>query len=104
MRNKAKRTAAKEERRSEGPCGRFWTQWIEPKGAALLSQTLMPCHFVIKNHGPNNIKLLAEQGDLMDLPPGAVRGTYAHGAITAQNMGEKSALIEFDFLPIFVIR
>ena len=54
----------------EGPTGRFWTQWIEPKGAALLAQTLMPCHFVVKNHGPESLRLVAQNGDLMDLPSG----------------------------------
>lgn len=86
----------------EGPGGRFWTQWIEPKGAALLSQTLGPIYFVIKNCGSNNVMLMAQNGDEMDLPPGAVRATYAHGTITVENRGEKSVLIEFDFLPIHI--
>src|SRR2546423_13654765 len=82
-------------RAPEGHSGRFWTQWIEPKGAALISQTLRPCHFVIKNHGPNSIRLVTEYGDLMDLAPGAVRATYASGTLTVENGGEKSVLIEF---------
>jgi hypothetical protein len=85
----------------EGPSGRFWTQWIEPRGAALLSETLGPCYFVIKNHGPYGIMLVAGHGDLMDLPAGAVRASYAYGTIRAENRGEKSVLIEFDFLPVF---
>ena len=85
----------------EGPTGRFWTQRIEPRRAALLSETLGPCYFVIKNHGPDGIMLVAGYGDLMDLPAGAVRATYADGTIRAENRGEKSVLIEFDFLPIF---
>ena len=32
----------------EGPRERFWTQKIEPRGAALLSETCGPCYFVIK--------------------------------------------------------
>jgi hypothetical protein len=88
----------------EGPSGRFWTQRIEPKGAALLAQTLMPSHFVIKNHGPGPVSLVAHDGDLMDLPPGAVRATYARGTITVKNTGEKSVLIEFDFLPNFIFK
>src|SRR5271155_4896441 len=84
------------------PSGRFWTQRIEPKGAALISETLMPCHFVIKNHGSHTIKLVAHHGDLMDLAPGAVRATYSHGIIRVENRDEKSAvLIEFDFLPVY---
>jgi hypothetical protein len=81
------------------PTGK-WTQWIEPKGAALLSQTLGPIHFVIKNHGAHTIRLVAHQGDIMDLSPGAVRATYARGAITVENGSEKSVLIEFEFLPV----
>jgi hypothetical protein len=54
------------------PTGK-WTQWIEPRGAALLSQTLGPIYFVIKNCGAHTIRLVAQQGDLMDLSPGAVR-------------------------------
>jgi hypothetical protein len=81
------------------PNGRHWTQWIEPKGDALLSQMLGPIYFVIKNRGPGPVMLMAQQGDLMDLSPGAVRATYAHGTITVENRGEKRALIEFEFLP-----
>ena len=81
------------------PTGK-WTQWIEPKRAALLSQTLGPIYFVIKNRGAHTITLVAQQGDLMDLSPGAVRATYARGTITVENRGEKSVLIEFEFLPI----
>jgi len=84
------------------PSGRFWTQWIEPRGAALLSQMLGPVYFVVKNHGSNNVMLIAQDGDLMDLSPGAVRATYARGTITVENRGEKPALIEFEFLPIFL--
>ena len=83
------------------PTGK-WTQWINPNGAAFLSQTLGPIHFVIKNHGPHTIRLVAHQGDLMDLPPGAVRATYARGTITVENSGEKPVLIEFEFLPIYL--
>ena len=85
----------------EGPSGRFWTQRIEPRGAALLSETCGPCYFVIKNHGPDGIRLVAGHGDLMDLPAGAVRASYAYGTIRVENRGEKSVLIEFDFLPLF---
>jgi hypothetical protein len=58
---------------------RYWTQWIKPRGAALLSETLGRCYFVIKNHGPASVKLVAAHGDLMDLPAGAVRATHASG-------------------------
>ena len=88
----------------EGPSGRFWTQRIKPKNAALLSETLGRCYFVIKNHGPNGVMLIAHQGDLMDLPSGAVRATYAHGTIRVENRGKHPVLIEFDFLPIHVIK
>jgi hypothetical protein len=85
----------------EGRGGRFWTQWIKPKGAALLSQMSGPIYFVIKNCGSNDVFLMAQHGDLMDLPPGAVRATYACGTITVENRGEESALIEFEFLPFY---
>jgi hypothetical protein len=87
-----------------GTSGRFWTQWIAPRGAALLAETLRPCHFVIKNHGPNGVKLVAFGGDLMDLPAGAVRATYAHKVVRVENKNEGPALIEFDFLPLQVTR
>jgi hypothetical protein len=86
----------------EGPSGRFWTQWIEPKGAALLSQTLGPIHFVIKNLGAYTIRLVAQYGDQMDLPPGKVRATYAASTITVENKGEKWVLIEFEFYPVYI--
>jgi hypothetical protein len=84
----------------EGPSRRFWTQRIEPSGAALLSETLMRSHFVIKNHGPNTVTLVAGGGDLMDLSPGAVRATYAYGTIRVENRSQKSVLVEFEFLPL----
>lgn len=77
-----------------------WTQWIEPKRIAFLSQTLTPCLFVIKNHGPEGLWLFAEHGVRMDLPAGKVHATYAAGNITVENRTEKWVLIEFDFLPI----
>ena len=86
----------------EGPTGRFWTQWIPPKGAGLISESLMPVHFVIKNHGPGPVFLMAEQGKQMDLRPDAVHATYACGIIRVENWDEKSGvLIEFEFYPIF---
>jgi hypothetical protein len=84
----------------EAPSGRFWTQRIEPKGAALLSETLGPVYFVIKNCGSNNIGLVAGYGDLMDIRPGHVRATYAHGIIRVENRADEPALIEFEVLPI----
>jgi hypothetical protein len=84
------------------PNYRHWTQWIEPKGAALLSETLRPVHFVVKNLGSNNVLVAAEHGDLMELSPGVARATYARGTIRVENLGEKPALIEFEFQPIFL--
>jgi hypothetical protein len=82
------------------PSGRFWTQWIKPKGAALLSETLGRAYFVIKNHGPSAVLLVAENGDLMDLVAGAVRATYVHGELRVENPSKDPVLIEFDFLPL----
>jgi hypothetical protein len=89
------RTAASESRNGH------WMQWIEPKGAAFITQTFGPIYFVMKNHGSNDVMLMAQNGDLMDLAPGAVRATYAYGTITVENRGEKRVLIEFDFLPFY---
>ena len=58
-----------------------WIERIEPRGTALLSKTLGPIYFVIKNRSPNGVFLMAEYGDLMDLPPGKVRATYAAGTV-----------------------
>src|SRR5271170_7402517 len=69
--------------------GTHWMQRIPPKGAALLSQILGPIHFVVQNRSPNNVKLVAEHGDLMDLPPDAVRATYARGVIRVENPSDK---------------
>ena len=84
------------------PHWKIWTQWIEPKRTAYISETLMPVHFVIKNHGPGPAFLVAEQGKQMDLRPYAVHATYASGTVWVENRDEKlGALIEFDFYPIF---
>jgi hypothetical protein len=47
---------------------------------------------------------MAQHGDLMDVRPGDVRATYAHRTVTVENRSEKWVLIEFEFLPIHVIR
>ena len=79
-----------------------WNQWIAPKGAALLAEALGRVHFVIKNHGPNGVFLVAAHGDAMDLPSGAVRATYAHGTVRVENDSEDPVLVEFEFLPILL--
>jgi hypothetical protein len=60
------------------------------------------CYFIVKNHGPAPTYLAAQNGDHYDLAVGEVRVTYAYGVIQVHCRGEKSALIEFDFLPIFL--
>jgi hypothetical protein len=112
---RAKRTSAKQNRSSPAeqkggapangrgsgsPTGRFWTQWIEPKGTALLSEHLNPCHLVVKNHGPHDVKLVSQGGYPMELRPGTVRATQVGGTIEVENTGENSVLIEFEFLPL----
>jgi len=82
-----------------GPSG-HWTQEITRGTAALLSERGVRCYFVLKNHGPDAVFLVAEYGEHFDLPAGAVRATYAHGIIRVENRGEKSAFLEFDFLPL----
>ncbi len=77
-----------------------WTQRITRERPALLSERGVRCYFIVKNHGPDGVYLEADYGDHYDLPPGAVRATYAYGIIRVENRGEKSALIEFDFLPL----
>jgi hypothetical protein len=98
MTNSKKKTAVGNGGGPKEPSG-HWTQWIQPKGAALLAQMMGRCRFIIKNHGPESVKLAAALGDLMDLPAGAVRATYASDMIRVENNSEKSVLIEFDFLP-----
>lgn len=83
----------------DGPIG-HWTQRITRERPALLSERGVRCYFVVKNHGPDGVYLEADYGDHYDLSPGAVRATYAHGIIRVENRGEKSALIEFEFLPL----
>ena len=99
-RSKKMKTAVGNGGGPKGPSS-HWTQWIPPKGAALLAQMIGRCRFIIKNHGPESVKLVAALGDLMDLPAGTVRATYACDMIRVENNSEKSVLIEFDFLPYF---
>ena len=80
--------------------GRFWTQWIEPRKVVLLALRVPRSILIIKNHGPESAQLLAENGDQAVIVPGAVRATYAYGAVTVENKSEKRIMIEFDFSPI----
>jgi hypothetical protein len=78
-----------------------WTIPINPHEAALIAQTLRPCHLVIQNHGPGEIWLVAGDGDLMDLPAGNLRATYVRGTLTVEVRDDKPALIELEFFPVF---
>jgi hypothetical protein len=78
-----------------------WTVSINARGAALIAQTLRPCHLVIQNHGPGQIWLVAGHGDLMDLPAGDLRATYVRGVLTVEVRDDKPALIELEFFPVF---
>jgi hypothetical protein len=79
-----------------------WTIPINPHKAALIAQTLRPCHLVIQNHGPGQIWLVAGGGDLMDLPAGNLRATYVRGTLTVEVRDDKPALIELEFFPVFL--
>ena len=83
----------------DGPNG-HWGQWIPPRSAALLSERLLRCYFVVKNHGPGTVRLFAKNGDDYDVPEGAVRATYAYAIIRVKNNGENPVFIEFDFRPL----
>ncbi len=67
----------------------------------MLAQNLIPAYLMFKNHGSNSLALTSGFGNLFDLPPGAARAVYVRGDVGVENRGEKSAVIEFDFLPIF---
>ena len=99
MPTKAKRAINLSE--PENPTGQNWTQWIDAGGVAFLSQVLPRSIFVLKNHGPESVELIAQHVDLMTLSAGAVRATYAYGTVTVKNKSAKRIMIEFEFLPIF---
>jgi len=105
---KGQSTAAAKRKREvadyEGGRSGRWTMRIEPNEAAFIAQNLTPCHLVIQNHGPGLIKLVAQNGDLMDLSSGKLRATYVHGSLTVEVRGDKPALIELEFLPVFLKR
>jgi hypothetical protein len=82
--------------------GRHWTILVKPMDSAFIAQMLRPCHLIIKNHGPGNVKLYAHNGDLMDLNPGNLRATYVSGEITVKSTDNKSALIELELSPVFL--
>lgn len=82
----------------EGPSGRFWSMRIEPEGMVVLLETLVHIFFVIKNLGPHTVRY-AQHGERIDIPPGAVRATFARGVIWVENTGENPVQIEFEFLP-----
>jgi hypothetical protein len=77
-----------------------WTQVITREKPALLSERNVRCYFVLKNHGPDPVLLVAENGDYFVLRADAVRASYAHGIIRVEDRGKKSAFIEFEFLPL----
>jgi hypothetical protein len=83
----------------DDPIG-HWTQVITRTKPALLAERAVRCYFVVKNHGPDNVFLFTEHGEYFELRAGSVRAAYAHGIIRVEDKAEKSALIEFEFLPL----
>jgi hypothetical protein len=77
-----------------------WNVWVTRERAGLFAQMLRPCHVVVQNHGPAPVRLVAQDGDLMDLPPGCLRATYVRGTLIVEVRGEDPALIELEFLPL----
>jgi hypothetical protein len=83
----------------DDPIG-HWTQSITPGNPALLSERGVRCYFVLKNHGPDAVLSVTEHGEHYELAAGKVRAAYAHGIIRVEDRGDKSAFLEFDFLPL----
>ena len=79
--------------------GEHWTITIEPEETIFIAENMAMCQMVIKNHGPEIVRLCAVYGDQLDLWPGKLRVTDAWGKISVENTGNKSVLIEVDFMP-----
>ena len=70
----------------------FWTQRIEPKRTAFISENLMPVLFVIKNRGPAPVFLVAEHGKQMDVGPDAGARHLRLGESLGRETGTKNRL------------
>ena len=79
--------------------GAHWTIMVEPEETIFIAENMAMCQMVIKNHGPEIVRLCAAYGDQLDLWPGKLRVTDAWGKVSVENKGNKSALIEVDFMP-----
>jgi len=84
----------------ENPHGKFWTLRVEAGDTAYIADNIA-LYVVIKNDGPGMIGLPARFGGRMKLIAGGLWATYVAGELTVENLDNKSALVQLEFVPRF---
>jgi hypothetical protein len=73
-----------------------WFVEVTRTRPGLVAEGLRPCHVIVQNHGPGTVKLVANDGDLMDLSPGDLRASYAQGSVRIEGYSRKPSFVELE--------
>ena len=84
----------------ENPHGKFWTLRVEAGDTVYIADNIA-LYVVIKNDGPGMIGLPARFGGRMKLIAGGLWATYVAGELTVENLDNKPALVQLEFVPRF---
>jgi hypothetical protein len=88
------------DREAELPNHRFWTVRIPASEQKVLGEFITSGTMVLQNHGPD--KILIDNGrrnEGIALESGDTRIIYVHQHVSVYSTGEKSALVEFEYIP-----
>jgi hypothetical protein len=81
---------------------KFWTMRIEPGAPTVIAERIAPrtMMIVIQNHGPGKVVInTGYRDEVGEILPGRVRLMSINDKIHVETIDEKSALLEFEFMP-----
>lgn len=79
---------------------RFWTVRVPAGELKVLGEYITSGTMVLKNHGPDKILIdNGRQNEGLSLESGETRIIYVYQHVSVYADGEKSALVEFEYIP-----
>jgi hypothetical protein len=79
---------------------KFWTLLVEPETNVVVCDQVRQCQAVLKNHGPEVIRVCPGSGPQFELWPGKLRVVDILYSLSLENHGEQSTLVEMSFAPL----
>jgi hypothetical protein len=78
---------------------RFRTVRVQPGPPTVLGSYIVSGTMVLKNHGPGTIMIKNGRREDIVVEPGAPRIIYVYQHVEVFTTDEKSALVEFEYIP-----